>query len=121
MPNRKPIYLIVCLVLMAMLAGCAATMLQGNPIPETPKGKYIVARKFYNDQLEALTTYGALMTAEQKTEMKKELDPVLDSIESTLDGWKIALMDPAADPAAYNRAWIDLRSKMVNTIAKYLK
>lgn len=102
------------------LAGCAAGQMT-NPIPETPKGKYITARKFYNDQLESLTVYGQLLTAEEKADMKKELDPILDSIETTLDGWKIALMDPAKDPAAYNSAWLTLRQKMVVTIAKYLE
>lgn len=112
--------LIVCVFVALALAGCAAGQFAGNPIPETPKGKYITARKFYNDQLEALTVYGTVLTAEDKAGMKKNLDPVLDSIETLLDGWKIALMDPAKDASTYNGAWIKLRTKMVGIIAKYL-
>lgn len=111
---------VIAFAMALVMAGCAAGQFQGNPIPETPKGKYITARKFYNDQLESLTVYGQLLTAEEKADMKKELDPILDSIEATLDGWKIALMDPAQDPAKYNQAWLTLRQKMVVTIAKYL-
>jgi len=110
----------ICLMLALAVAGCAAGQYQGNPIPDTPIGKYVTARKFYNDQLESLTVYGALLTVEDKADMKKALDPVFDSIETTLDGWKIALMDPAKDPTAYNNAWLKLRQKMVVTIAKYL-
>lgn len=112
--------LVPMLVILALLAGCAGGQFQGNPIPETPKGKYVTARKFYNDQLESLTVYGQLLTAEERADMKKDLDPIFDSIETTLDGWKIALMDPAKDPAAYNAAWLKLRQQMVVTIAKYL-
>lgn len=110
----------LALILALALAGCAGTQWATNPIPETPKGKYITARKFYNDQLESLTVYGTLLTAEEKGRLKTDLDPVLDSIETLLDGWKIALMDPAKDAAAYNGAWAKLRQKMVVTIAKYL-
>lgn len=110
-------YFIIIMVAVSM-AGCAG--MQGNPIPETPKGQYVTARKFYNDTLESLVVYGALMTAEQKTELKTELDPILDTAETTLDGWKLALMDPTKDAAAYNTAWLKLRQKMVVTIAKYL-
>jgi thiamine biosynthesis lipoprotein ApbE len=114
--------LVICLAIMLalMFSGCAGTQFAKNPIPETPKGKYITARKFYNDQVEALTVYGTLLTAKDKAELKKTIDPVFDSIEATLDGWKIALMDPAKDAAAYNSAWLKLRQKMVTTIAKYL-
>jgi hypothetical protein len=114
--------LVICLAIMLALvfSGCTAGQFQGNPIPDTPIGKYVTARKFYNDQLESLTVYGALLTAEDKADMKKNLDPIFDSIETTLDGWKIALMDPAKDPTAYNNAWLKLRQKMVVTIAKYL-
>jgi hypothetical protein len=112
------IFLAIMLVL--MFSGCTAGQFQGNPIPDTPIGKYVTARKFYNDQLESLTVYGALLTVEDKADMKKNLDPIFDSIETTLDGWKIALMDPAKDPTAYNGAWLKLRQKMVVTIAKYL-
>jgi len=114
------ILLIIAVFVTLAIAGCAAGQFAGNPIPETPKGKYITARKFYNDQLEALTVYGTVLTAEDKAGMKAKLDPVLDSIETLLDGWKIALMDPAKDASTYDGAWIKLRSKMVGIIAKYL-
>jgi len=110
----------IALAIALAIAGCAAGQFQGNPIPDTAIGKYVTARKFYNDQLESLTVYGALLTAEEKADLKKDLDPVFDAIETTLDGWKIALMDPAKDPTAYNGAWLKLRQKMVVTIAKYL-
>jgi hypothetical protein len=48
------------------------------------------------------------------------VDPIFDSIETMLDGWKVALMDPAKDAAAYNAAWSKLRIKMLTTIAKFL-
>lgn len=113
-----------CLVYVALMlaavymAGCA--QFQGNPIPETPKGQYVTARKFYNDQVEALTAYAPVLTMEQKADMKKDLAPVMDAIETTLDGWKVALMDPTKDPAEYNSAWLRLRGQMVGIIAKYL-
>lgn len=110
----------LAIMLALVFSGCTAGQLQGNPIPDTPIGKYVTARKFYNDQLESLTVYGTLLTPEDKADMKKTLDPIFDSIETTLDGWKIALMDPAKDPTAYNNAWLKLRQKMVVTIAKYL-
>jgi len=109
---------VLLMFLVLYLAGCA--QFQGNPIPETPKGKYVTARKFYNDQVEALTAYGPVLTAEQKTDLKKDLAPVMDSIETTLDGWRVALMDPTKDPAGYNSAWMKLRGQMVGIIAKYL-
>lgn len=118
MKFRKQTYQVLALVIAFALIGCAG--MQGNPIPETPKGKYITARKFYNDQLESLTVYGAVLTQEQKTDMKKDLDPVFDSIQTLLDGWKIALMDPALDATAYNNAWFKLRQQMVVIIAKYM-
>jgi len=114
------ILLIIAVFLVIAVAGCAGTRFAGNPIPDTPKGKYVTARKFYNDQLESLTVYGTLLTAEDKAEMKGKLDPVLDSIETLLDGWKLALMDPAKDASSYDGAWIKLRTKMAGIIAKYL-
>lgn len=113
-----------CLVYVALMlaavymAGCA--QFQGNPIPETPKGQYVTARKFYNDQVEALTAYAPVLTPAQKVSMHKDLAPVMDAIETTLDGWKVALMDPSKDPAGYNSAWMKLRGQMVAIIAKYL-
>jgi hypothetical protein len=112
--------IILAIMLMLMFTGCATGPFSGNPIPDTPKGKYITARKFYNDQVEALTAYGPLLTAEDKAELKKDVDPIFDSIETTLDAWKVALMDPAKDAAAYNAAWSKLRMKMLTTIAHFL-
>jgi hypothetical protein len=60
------------------------------------------------------------LTAEDKAELKKDVDPIFDSIETTLDAWKVALMDPAKDAAAYNAAWSKLRMKMLTTIAHFL-
>jgi hypothetical protein len=111
---------VVCLFMALAIVNCATGPFQKNPIPDTPKGKYIKARKFYNDQLESLTFYGSVLTAEQKSKMKKELDPVLDSIEATLDGWKIALLDPSANPTQYNTQWTALRAKMLKIIQGYL-
>jgi len=111
---------VVCLFLALALAGGGCAQFQGNPIPETPKGQYVTARKFYNDQVEALTAYAPVLTQEQKANMHKDLTPVMDAIETTLDGWKIALMDPTKDPAEYNSAWLRLRGQMVGIIAKYL-
>jgi len=109
----------VCVMIALMFfSGCA--QFQGNPIPETPKGQYVTARKFYNDQVESLTAYAPVLTPEQKTEMGEELAPIMDTIETTLDTWKVALMDPALDPAGYNSAWLKLRGQMVAVIAKYL-
>lgn len=116
----ESLVIILAIMLMLMFTGCATGPFAGNPIPDTPKGKYVTARKFYNDQVESLTAYAPLLTTEQKADLKKELDPVFDSIETTLDGWKLALMDPAKDAAAYNAAWTKLRQKMIVTIAKYL-
>jgi len=108
----------LAIFLALMFAGCA--QFQGNPIPETAKGKYVTARKFYNDQVEALTAYAPVLTPEQKAGMHKDLAPVMDGIETTLDAWKIALLDPAKDPTAYNSAWLKLRGQMVAIIAKYM-
>lgn len=115
--KRENCYKIVILFLILALAGCSTT---GNPIPETPKGKYVVARQFYNDQVEALTAYAPVLTPEQKADMAKDLAPVMDGIEATLNGWKLALMDPNVDASGYNSEWIKLRGQMVAIIAKYL-
>lgn len=119
MRQRKH-YLIAMILALAFvwpLTGCMTT--GGNIIAETPKGKYVQARKFYNDQLEALVAYGPLMTPEEKGEMKKELDPVLDSIETVLDGWKLAFLDPAENPESYNLQWRKLRAQFVAVIRKF--
>ena len=113
---------IVALCIALLMVGCGGQFTGGgNPIPDTPKGQYVTARTFYNDQLESLTIYGQVLTLEEKQEMKKELDPVLDGLETTLNGWQLALMDPSKDPTAYNSAFTKLRGQMVVIIMKYMR
>lgn len=116
--KRETCYKIAVMFLVVALTGCFASF--GNPIPETAKGKYVTARTFYNDQVEALTAYAPVLTPEQKIDMGKDLAPVMDSIEGTLNLWKLALMDPNLDASGYNSEWIKLRGQMVGIIAKYL-
>jgi hypothetical protein len=88
-------YLLVCLVAVVFVTGCAGFV--GQNVPLTPESRYLTAVTIFNDNVELYEMAYQAADSKTKEKWKAEIDPVILSTSTALDVWNLTVNDPASE------------------------
>lgn len=106
--------MLVVLILLAFIVGCATI----NAIIEkkelTPPAKYYDALKTFNSNVERYLEVFKLSDAATQAKWKAQIDPLIKIASTALDSWKAALNSPTA--AGKEEAWNKAKTNFISIL-----
>lgn len=107
---KRQTAVLVLIFLAVAFTGCADL---------SPKGDYLAARIWFNDQANDLADYRDTLSAEEQAKMNEVVKPVLASGKVALAAWGLAITE-GKDPVAQINSWRVVLKQVTNLVTLYL-
>jgi len=108
--NLKRLKFVSVILALLFVIGCAGM---------TMKQKVLSTRTTFNEMLQQFNSWAKNQPEETKVKLRENVIPVIDEASGALDAWEDSLYLPDGDPDAKLQFYLDVKTKLINLIAKY--
>ena len=108
---KHPIKIAAAIALLVIfLTGCAAFQ-----VPESPEGKYVLARAEFNNMLKDYIYYKEMMPVDQQEQLSMTFKPYFLKAKLLLDNWG-AILDAGGDAGDSYQLWVERKRLLMQLL-----